>query len=118
MKTSRSDIKRDRRQTICPNSSTLGYSGRKLRYGDLFVYREHYIVGGSGLRLAKCHGRVMPLGKIDESDKLQWFILAQAASNNMQFTYERWVEPEDVEEVLPGRHANKHILAFFEEGEE
>lgn len=111
MKTMRTDVKRDKQQTRCLNSSTLGYSTWKLRCGDLFVYIEHYQDGSTGTRLAKYHGRIKP------TDAQEWFILAQAASDNMQFTYERWIDPKNVLETVPKARTNEHIARFFEEKE-
>lgn len=112
-KTARTDIDRNQQKTICPNSSMLGYSTRKLRCGDLFLYTKRYTRGATGTRLAKCHGRVKPY---DADDK--WMILAQTASDNMQFTYERWVEPEDVIEIVTKDRTNIHVMRFFEEKED
>lgn len=111
MKTSRTDIDRDKRQTICKDSSILGYSSVVLRCGDLFVYREDYTNGTSQYRLAKCHGR------IKGQNESKWQILAQAASTSMQYTYERWIDPGDVTETIPQAHVNEHIAAFFIERE-
>ena len=116
MKTSRNDIERDRKQTMCFESSTIGYSTYKLRYGDLFMYKETYTDGTSKWRLAKCHGRIRPNYKT--SGRRDWLILAQAMSDNATFTYERWIGSEDVMEITPKEKANKHILAFFQEQEE
>ncbi len=113
METSRQDIERDKKQTHLPESSTLGYSSYKLRYGDLFLYKEHYTDGSHGNRQAKCHGRIRPDHKT--SGRREWLILAQAANDMMSFTYERWIDPEDVIETCPKDKANAHILAFFEE---
>ncbi len=118
MKTCRKDIKRDNRETKCLKATLLGYSTYTLKPGDLFSYRESYTDGTSGTRFAKCHGRVRPLNKIDPTDKDQWLILAQAASDMLNFTYERWIDPEDVIEICPMDHASKDILNFFSDKEE
>lgn len=118
MKTSRQDIEKNKRKIFCENSTLIGYSSHTLKYGDLFLYWEYCTDGTKGKRLAKCHGQVRPLNKIDSTDKLQWFILTQAADHTMKFSYERWIEPKDVIEVIPKDRANKHILIFFEETED
>ena len=119
METSRKDIQRNKQQTICPNSSLIGYSTNKLRYGDLFAYREQSLDGGYVYYFAKCQGRVKPNTQISDSDSIGWHILAQTSNTQgvPSFTYERWVLPEDVVSIEPKEHANKHILAYFEERE-
>lgn len=115
MKTARTDVERDKRQISCPNSSFLGFSSTTLRFGDFFIYRTQYSrhseieYKGS---FARCHGRVK------STISGPYYILAQVASTNMTFTFERWVTPEQVIEIIPTNHANKHILKFFEETEE
>ena len=118
MRTMRSDVEINKRQTLLPHVSNIGYSSWKLRYGDLFRYKEHYTDKTFCYRLAKCHGQIKPVNKIDSTDKIQWFILAQAASDMMDSTYERWIDPLDVVETLPSKYANKHILEFFIEQEQ
>jgi hypothetical protein len=108
METHRKDVKRNRRQTICPNSSWLGYSSSKLKYGDLFMYYEYYEDKTTGTRIGKCHGRIKPIAENKS------YILSQSISTNLQFSYERWVDPKDVIEIIPKEKANKNILAFFE----
>lgn len=115
MKTARTDIERNKQQTICPNSILLGYSSSKLHFGDLFVYRQKYMLGDEPLfkdSLARCHGRVKPLLSGP------WYILAQVANSAMTHSFERWIEPEEVIETIPAAHANPHILKFFEETED
>ena len=116
MKTSRTDVERNKQQTRCPNSSISGHSRTKLRFGDLFVYRRK--VSHCGAKpipkdfLARCHGRVKP------PQSGPWYILAQVANSAMTFSYERWIEPEEVIEIIPAAHTNPHILKFFEETED
>lgn len=109
MKTSRTDIKRDKRDTRLDydNCTMLGYSELTLHYGDCFLYYEHYTDGTKGKRLAKCHGRVRP------NDSKKWFILAQSANDMMSFTYERWIDPKDVCETLLADKVKYGIKAFF-----
>lgn len=111
MKTNRTDIIRDNRPTKCYNSSLLGYSSYTLRPGDLFCYEEKYTDGRSNWRHAKCHGRVKPIN----GDT--WLILAQVMSINCQSTYERWVLPGEVQEIIPQEKADKNILAFYADQE-
>lgn len=40
MKTSRKDIKRDKRLTECRNSSFLGFSTNRLYFGDYFLTND------------------------------------------------------------------------------
>lgn len=118
METMRKDVERNKRQTLVKNSSLLGYSTNMLRYGDMFRYKETYTNGSFSYRNALCHGRIRPLNKINETDKIQWYILAQTVSENMQFTYERWVSPEKVVETVPKDKINQHIKDFFTEKED
>jgi len=117
MKTMRKDVKRDNRTSKCLGSSLLGHSTYLLKPMDLFVYEEHYTDKTTGQRLAKCHGRIRPLRKIDETDVIKWYILAQSAADDMQFTYERWVPVEDVVQIIPCKKANTHIKNFFTDHE-
>lgn len=120
MKTSRQDVTKNKKQTLCRNSTLLGYSTNVLRTGDLFVYNEPRYTAGKPKSLTvfpilgRCHGQIKPkkaLGK----EKIQWYILAQVADKSMTTTFERWIEPKDVTEIIPQIYANKHILDFFED---
>ena len=108
METGRTDVSRDGRQTKCLNSSLIGYSRYMLRKGDLFLYREHYQEGLKGYRLARCHGRVK--GRMDFTYK----ILAQAADHTMQYCYERWVDAEDVIQIVPEANCDLNTMGFFD----
>ena len=119
MKTRRNDVITNRRQSLCFNSISTGYSTYKLRKGDLFLYTEHYSDGTTCPRLGKCHGQIRPIEYLEEDTRpyKDYYILTQTASSNTQFSYERWIDPNDVVEIIPAAHANKHILAFFEDTE-
>lgn len=108
MKTSRTDIKRDKRIVKCFNSSLLGYSTYTLKAGDVFLFRykgdiEHHI--------ARSHGRAKPL------NCNKYHILAQQLSDNLQFSYERWIDPEDVIEIIPAQHVEPLLLEMFKKYE-
>jgi hypothetical protein len=110
METLRSDVKRDKRKIRCINSSISGFSSTTLRFGDYFLYRE----GQTGpLQFAKCHGRVCPIVQIDPKDKTGYMILALVISTNHIFSMERWVSPEDVEEVIPVERVSPHLEEMF-----
>lgn len=83
----------------------------------MFLYKETYTDGTYSCRLGKCYGQVLPLKKIKHSDILKWYILTQTANNMMTFTYERWIDPEQVIEICPEDHANINIKNFFLERE-
>jgi len=118
MQTSRSDVdRRFKPEIFCKNSSSIGYSSMYLKLGDLFIYKERYTDGSFHYRLAKCHGQIKPLNKISESDELKWYVLAQSANWLMTFTYERWIDPEDIVETYDREHVNPNIAKFFEERE-
>ncbi len=106
MKTSRTDITLNKKVVVCKNSTFIGYSSSKLKYGDFFTCTDY-----PG-QLCKCHGQVKP------NDTDEWVILAQVASSDTQFTYERWIKPESVLKTLPAEKANQNIAAFFIESEE
>jgi hypothetical protein len=111
MKTSRADIIRNKRQVKVLNSSLIGHSTNILRYGDHFLYKEYYQDKTFHYRLAKCHGQIKPVYNG------RWLILAQSADWTMTFSYERWIEPNDVIETIPKGKVNSHIEAFFLEKE-
>ena len=115
MKTMRKDVERNKQQTKCFNSTLIGFSTYKLKYGDMFVYKYP---NDETLHVAKCHGRIratFPLNP-DRKDG-QWHILAQTLSNNMQFSMERWIEPECVIETIPKDRINPHLAELFLEYE-
>jgi len=118
MKTSRSDVTRDKQQTILPYQPNLmlGYSRCKLQFGDCFTFRETYTNNSSQIYLAKYHGRIKPVSERAET-KDGYYILAQVANHMMTFTYERWILPEDVTETLPAKYVKPQIKTFFEESE-
>lgn len=111
MKTSRTDVKRDKRAVKLnyDTCSMLGYSRLTLEKGDCFIYRERHTDGTEGRRLAKSHGRIKPNGS------KKYYILAQATNDMMSFTYERWVEPKDVLETYPKEQVKEGIKTFFED---
>ena len=108
MKTSRTDVERNKQQSICVNSSWQGFSSNKLRCGDLFTYNEKHIGGIHNTRFAKCHGQIKP--KIGGT----WQILAQVSNDMMTTTFERWVDANDVMAVRPQKEADPNILKYFE----
>ena len=116
MKTSRKDVERNKKQVNCPESSYIGYSSTKLRHGDCFLYIENTTTGTFHYRLAKCHGQIKPLANLEKDDPTpQWYILAQSADWTMRYTYERWIDPKDVTEIIPKDRINEHIERFFED---
>lgn len=115
MKTSRKDVERNKQQTYCPNSSFIGFSSSKLKYGDMFVYKYS---NDETLYVAKCHGRIKATFPLNHDRKdTQWHILAQTMSRSMQFSMERWVEPECVIGTIPKDRINPHLDALFLEYE-
>ncbi len=108
MKTSRSDVKRDNKDTKCFEATLLGHSTYTLRKGDFFRYKEDRTF----TRLARCHGRVKPLNVAGKEKKI-WFVLAQAVDDMLTFTYELWIDPKDIMEVVPIEHADENIIEFF-----
>lgn len=97
----RTDATYDRKQVSCPNASTLGYGKYKAQTGDLIVYREHYTNGTDDARLARVIGRVDYAPALDgdrEPTRNRLVVLAMATMPS--FCFERWINPEDVIEIL------------------
>jgi len=45
-------------------------------------------------------------------------IFAQVIFNNLQFTGERWVDPDEVLETVPAERISPHLAKYFKEMEE
>jgi len=116
MKTSRTDIKRNKQLTKLGYSAhkCMGYSKCTLYYGDHFLYEEKHTDGSTTVLLAKYHGRIKPLNQINKSDPTGWRILAQSCNTEMTFTFERWIDPKDVIRTNTGKGINPHIEKFFQ----
>lgn len=113
----RTDVKRSNRIITVRNSSFMGYSTNLLHKGDMFRFKTTMLDGSIIYQNALSHGLIKPLFKIDENDRIQWYILAQVISDNMRFTYERWIAPEDVVEVIPADRVNPYLKTYFENAE-
>jgi hypothetical protein len=111
METIRNDVKRDKREIVVKNSSYQGFSSTRLNKGDMFVYQ--YIGTPGEWRYAMCHGRIKPIS----DEKGGYLILAQVLSHNLQFSYERWIKPEDVIETIPAERINPLLSCLFLEYE-
>lgn len=102
MRTARADVVRNERKIDVPNSSWIGYSRGALYFGDFFTYSQD-----GRLRLARYHGQIRPVAGGP------WRILAQVASDFVEYTYERWIDPRDVLETRPGDVVRPEIVAVF-----
>jgi hypothetical protein len=114
METSRKDVDRNKKQVLIPELDILGYSSNILKYGDFFVFSEKSITGSLFYTLAKSHGQIKPHSKLEKDDPIpEWYILAQCCNSLMTSTYERWIKPEQVVEMIPAIHVNPFIRKFF-----
>ena len=96
----------------------FGYGEYKVKDGDYILYREHYVGGGTGSRLARVLGRAThdPDGKPYGKKKVVLVVLA--ASDNFTHGYERWIDLGDVLEVRrPGTHSHGEFAKWFFTGQ-
>ena len=101
-----------RKGIYAPDASGMGYTEHSVKDGDLIVYREHYVGGATGTRLARVLGLAThdPDGKAFGKKKV---LLVLAASDSFTFGYERFVDLEDVLEIRrPGQH-NLGVFAHW-----
>lgn len=86
----------------CPGASTLGYSTRWVKRGDLIKYREHYEPDEDGQercgsRLARVLGLVAKgSGHAGNPPLSEDMLLVLAADDMLMFGYERWVALADI----------------------
>lgn len=94
----RTDCTRDNRVTLCPNSTSLGYSTHKAKRGSWISYEidNHH-------RVARVVGRVHCEGKT--------YIEVITTDSTFTFGYVRWIEPGDVRECYSG--PNMSFMAFI-----
>lgn len=106
----RKDVKTDKRpvRLLYDKCTLLGFSRLTLEPGDCFLFEESYTDGTKGVRLGMCRGRVKPHGE------KHYRILTQAANKMMDFTYELWIEPEEVIETLPAERVKPGVKDFFD----
>jgi hypothetical protein len=85
-----------KRPRYCPNARAFGFSKHSVEVGDLVLYREEYVDGTAGRRLA----RVLGLANRCPDGSEHGDMLAVLAANDMMTcAYERFVKLADVEEV-------------------
>jgi len=82
---------------FCPNATHYGGSKYAASVGDLILYRERYEGGTEGSRLARVLGLANELP--DRSDPGKDTLVVLAASDMMNYAYERFVKLEDVLEI-------------------
>lgn len=111
MKPGRKDVLQDGKTSICRKSTLIGYSTNKLKPGDMFIFKhpEH-----DQFYYGKSFGRIKGTddGRIKGTDD-KWMILTQTLSENLQFSYERWIDPDHVIEIIPACRINKHLNDMF-----
>ena len=109
IRTSRKDVIKNRGKVRVLNAISIGYSTKKLKYGDFFVYEETYTDGSKERRWGRYHGMIKSL------DSDIWYILSQTCCIGIPtFSYERWVLAGDVVETIPCDKMPKSIIDFME----
>jgi hypothetical protein len=104
----RTDATIDKRQVRCPNASHIGYSKWKAQVGDLIVWRE-----GDLKRIGRMIGRVHYAPALTgDRAPIRDYILVVGIGDMLQHTFERWVNPRDVERVEKIRDQGE-VLAYF-----
>ncbi len=89
----RTDAIIDRRQVRLPNASTLGFGKWKAQVGDLLTFRETETQLSHGRMIGRVHWAQGHDGKPPIRD----YILVIVLNDTLDHTYERWVNPKDVE---------------------
>lgn len=97
----RTDIAIDKKQVRLPLSCLTGFSKCRARFGDVVLFTED-----GNLQI----GRI--IGRIAEGD-LKNHLVCSVLSYNMQFSYERWVNPEDVQGCWEAKHYQTDFLLRF-----
>jgi hypothetical protein len=103
----RTDCKIDNRKVICKNSSLIGYSTNVVKAGDFFTYTDH---NRNQIQMARSLGRVSAPALSANEKPINGYILALVLSGDGTFAFERWVNPDDVQSVMP---LPTKMTAFF-----
>jgi len=98
----RTDIITDKRQVLCKNSSSIGYSQHKARVGDFVFWMENVGKGEHTYQVERL-GRM--LGRITwTSDEGKCVYIVVAILHDSMHLGERWVKPEMVTRVYADKH--------------
>lgn len=101
----RTDITIDRKQVSLPLRGQMGYMKYKAQFGDVVFFREspgHITVGRMIGRIARGRDYDPPTGT---GRSLVNHIVVLCLGSTLDFTMERWVDPQDVEMV----HSSKTL---------
>jgi hypothetical protein len=100
-----------KRPRYCPNARAFGFSKHSVEVGDLVLYREEYVDGTAGHRLARVLGLA---NRCPDGSEHGDMLVVLAANDMMSCAYERFVKLADVEEVrAPSKSA---FAAWFLSG--
>jgi hypothetical protein len=96
----RNDCRRDNRATICPNSTTLGYSRYKAKRGSWVMFEWE-----ASHRIGRVVGRVHCEGKT--------YLEVITMDLALRFPYVRWIDPATVRECYdkPARNVWAFMLS-------
>jgi hypothetical protein len=105
----RTDVIIDKKQVVCRNTSTLGFSKWKAQVGNLLLFKE-----GGRIVTGRMIGRIQH-GYFD-GKSLKNHLVVICISPRLDWTFERWVDPNDVTEIYDlnseyARHAE--VLEHF-----
>jgi len=103
----RTDAIIDRRQVRCPKASTLGYGKWKAQVGDLVLFTE-----GQQTRTGRMIGRIHYAPACGESPIIRDYLLVVCLNDSLDHTFERWVNPADVQRVEALRE-QQPVMAYF-----
>lgn len=93
-----------------PNAVPIGHDKYYASPGDLILYKEYYEGGMYGLRLARVIGRIKECD--NQGEDCKGYILVSAIDETLNFSYERWIKPEDVSRCVSVERA-KEFISFF-----
>jgi len=104
----RTDAIIDKRQVRCPNASHLGFDRWQAQVGDLILFTD-----GERTSVGRMIGRVHYAPPCVESLAVHDWLLVVGLAADLGHTFERWVNPLDVERVQSIREEHSRILTWF-----
>lgn len=106
----RTDCKIDSKPIKCPNAQRTGYNLGVANIGNLIVYREYHQDDSYSMRVARVLGRVTAPKVRPDDREVKGFALVMALSDDCTHAYERWVDPQWIDQV---REVPTAMLEFF-----
>ena len=103
--------KRKNVKIFLPNCSTLGFGKYYASPGDLINYKEEYVGGTHGYRLARVIGRIK--GTDNCGSQCKGHILVSALEDELTYAYERWIDPKDVFRCVDSKKSAEFISWFL-----